>query len=102
MDFVQGDSRMIADAVEQVRTIASDVFNMLVQEELPGSAPETMDDWDSMQRLNLVLALEEHFDVEFTPEEIEGMKTLSDFAAVVEEKRGQGPERTSGLDRKTW
>jgi acyl carrier protein len=82
---------MTAGAVEQVRTIASDVFNMLVQDESSSSPPETMDDWDSMQRLNLVLALEERFEVEFAPEEIERMNTLSDFAALVEKKRGQVP-----------
>lgn len=89
---------MTADAAEQVRTIASNIFNMLVQEESASSAPEAMDDWDSLQRLNLLLALEEHFEVEFAPEEIEKMKTLADFAAAVEKKRGHGQERTSRLD----
>ena len=79
------------DAAEQVRTIASSIFNMLAQDESSSAPPETMDDWDSMQRLNLVLALEEHFEVEFNPEEIERMKTLSDFAAGVENKRAQVP-----------
>jgi hypothetical protein len=78
------------------------VFDTLAQDELRGFPPETMDDWDSMQRLNFVLALEEHFEVEFSPEEIEGMRTLSDFAVFVEKKRSQGQGSISGLDRKTW
>ncbi|MEJ2008191.1 MAG: acyl carrier protein [Acidobacteriota bacterium] len=55
---------MTVDTIEQVRAIASDVFGMFVQEESGGAPPENSDDWDSMLRLNLVLALEEHFGVE--------------------------------------
>lgn len=82
---------MNVDTIEQVRAIASDVFGMFVQEESGGAPPENIDDWDSMLRLNLVLALEEHFGVEFTPEEIEGMKTLADYAVVLIGKQGQRP-----------
>jgi acyl carrier protein len=85
---------MTADAADQVRTIASNIFNMLVQDGSPSSAPEAMDDWDSLQRLNLLLALEGHFEVEFVPEEIEKMKTLADFAEAVEKKRGHVHEST--------
>lgn len=80
---------MTSNTAEQVRTIASDVFNMLAQGGSPGEPPEAINDWDSMQRLNLVLALEEYFAVEFGPEEIESLKTIADFAAIVEQKREQ-------------
>lgn len=39
-----------------------------------------------MQHLNLVLALEERFDVHFSPEEIEGMHSLGSIAAMLEGK----------------
>lgn len=87
---------MTEDAVEQVRSIASNVFNMLAQEESPGAPPESVVDWDSMQRLNLVLALEEHFGVEFTPEEIEKMKTLVEYAATIDGKLEQHSGRSQG------
>lgn len=80
---------MTANNAEQVRTIASDVFNMALMDDSPTAPPESIDEWDSMQRLNLVLALEEHFEIELTPEEIENMKTLADVALTVERKRGQ-------------
>ena len=82
---------MKMDSIEQVRTIASGIFNMLLQDESHASPPESIDDWDSMQRLSLVLALEEHFSLEFAPEEIEGMKTLADVAVMVGRKQGDGP-----------
>jgi acyl carrier protein len=39
-----------------------------------------------MQHLNLVLALEEKFDVHFSPEEIEEMRSLGTIAAMLEVK----------------
>lgn len=86
---------MTLETLDQVRKIATDVFSTIMSDAPAGAPPESVDDWDSMQRLNFVLALEEHFGFEFTPEEIERMKTLSNFAAVVEEKRGQVPGQAS-------
>jgi acetyltransferase-like isoleucine patch superfamily enzyme/acyl carrier protein len=83
------DSRLTVNIADQVRTIASDVF---MQDESSRVPPEVLDDWDSIQRLDLVLALETHFGVELAPAEIERMKTLDDFATVVDMKRGQGRE----------
>lgn len=82
---------MTTDTAEQVRTIASDVFNMALMDDSPAAPPESIDEWDSMERLNLVLALEERFEIELTPEEIENMKTLADIALTVERKRAQQP-----------
>lgn len=79
---------MNTDVTEQVRAVASGVFYAPPQEESAAPPPESVNEWDSMQRLNLVLALEEHFDIEFTPEEIETLETLVDFAAAVQRKRG--------------
>ena len=48
------------------------------------SSPETIENWDSMQHLNLVLAVEEKFGVQLEPEDIEEMKTIGEVAALVE------------------
>lgn len=78
---------MSADVTEQVRAVASSVFYALPKEEPSSEPPEAIAEWDSMQRLNLVLALEENFGIEFAPEEIETMETLVDFATAVEKKQ---------------
>ena len=51
------------------------------------SSPETIPTWDSLQHLNLVLALEQEFRIQFTPEEIEQILSVEKAAAVLEEKR---------------
>lgn len=77
---------MDGNTAEQVRKIASELF---MHDESSRVPPEVLKDWDSMQRLNLVLALEEKFGIAVAPDEIERMKTLADCAALVEMKRTQ-------------
>jgi acyl carrier protein len=69
---------------EQVRNIASDIFGVPADKITAESSPETIENWDSMQHLNLVLAVEEKFGVQLEPEDIEKMKTVGEVAALVE------------------
>lgn len=69
--------------LDQVKEIASDLFNVPAQQLGPDSSPDTVPDWDSVQHLNLVLTLEQKFNVQFAPEDIEQMRTLSAIADLV-------------------
>jgi len=69
---------------EQVRGIASDIFGIPADKITPESSPETIESWDSMQHLNLVLAIEETFGVQLDPEDIEKMKNIGEVATLVE------------------
>lgn len=71
---------------DQVRGIAADVFSLPAGSIMPASSPETIASWDSIQHLNLVLALEERFGMQVTPEEIEQMRTIGQVAELVESK----------------
>lgn len=66
--------------------MASDIFGVPGDKVTPSSTPETIETWDSIQHLNLVLALEEKFGVQLSPEEIEQMKSIGDVIKVVEGK----------------
>jgi acyl carrier protein len=67
-----------------VQSVASDIFGIPVDRITPESSPETIGNWDSMQHLNLVLAIEEKFGVQLDPEDIEQMKNIGAVAALVE------------------
>lgn len=71
---------------DQIRTIASDIFGVSADKITPASTPETIETWDSIQHLNLVLALEEKFGLQLSPEEIEQMKSMGEVIKVVEGK----------------
>ena len=75
---------MTASTFEQVRNVASDIFGIPADKITVESSPETIENWDSMQHLNLVLAIEEKFGVQLEPEDIEQMKSIGAVAALVE------------------
>ena len=75
---------MTASTFEQVRNIASDIFGVPADKISAESSPETIENWDSMQHLNLVLAVEEKFGVQLEPEDIERMNSIGAVAALVE------------------
>ena len=52
------------------------------------SGPENIEKWDSVQHLNLMLALEAHFSLEFDPEEMDKMSTLGQIAQVIQTRVG--------------
>jgi acyl carrier protein len=75
---------LTASTFEQVRNVASDIFGIPSEKITAESSPETIENWDSMQHLNLVLAIEEKFGVQLDPEDIEQMKNIGAVAALVE------------------
>ena len=76
---------MNEQVLSRVREIACDVLQAEVTSD---SSPETVESWDSVHHLNLVLALEEEYGFEFLPEEMDQAKTVGSLAQVVSAKRG--------------
>jgi len=78
--------QLSATTFERVRAIASDVFRVPADKLSADSSPESVENWDSMEHLNLVLAVEEKFGIQLDPEEIEQMKNIGAVAALVDKK----------------
>ena len=78
---------MIGSTEAQVRQIIADT--MLVDEsELPEPlSQDTCARWTSLYHLTLVVALEEHFALSFTTEEIVSMTSSEAIARVVDTRR---------------
>jgi acyl carrier protein len=76
----------LPSTLDQVRSIASDIFGVPAAKVTAESSPQTIETWDSMQHLNLVLAIEEKFGLQLSPEEIEEMKSVGAVANVVERR----------------
>ncbi len=77
---------MTAMIFEQVRGIASDLFAIPPDRITAESSPETIESWDSTQHLNFVLALEEKFEFQLSPEEMEQMRNIGEIVKLVESK----------------
>jgi acyl carrier protein len=87
----------MTDAVlKRVRLIAAETFGLTLDRITPASAPDTVEKWDSLQHVNLIVALEQGFKLQFTPEELEQTVSIKQIARLIEEKlaripRGKGP-----------
>jgi acyl carrier protein len=66
--------------------LAADVFGLPIENISPASSPDSIEAWDSLHHLDLVLALEQEFGTQFTPEEIEQLLSVELIAALVAEK----------------
>ena len=77
---------MTSNRFERVRDITADVLQVPANQITLASSPETVGNWDSVHHLNLILAWEQEFDVEFDPEEIDKMTSIEKVLAVIESK----------------
>lgn len=81
---------MSTTLLDRVRSITADVLEVPVVRISAGSSPETIDTWDSIHHLNLVLALEQEFNLQFEPEEIDQMKDIQHILEILGSKGAQG------------
>lgn len=77
---------MPQEVFDRVRAMCADVLQVPPTDIRAESSPENLEAWDSVQHLNLVLALEQEFGVPFDPEDIDQMKTVGAISALVERK----------------
>lgn len=71
---------------ERVRRIAADVLQVSPERISVCSAMADFENWDSLQHLSLVLALEQAFDVMFEPEDLEQMTSVGHIVELLERK----------------
>ncbi len=78
---------MSAPLFERVRGIAADVLQVPATAITMESSTENIESWDSVHHLNLVLALEQEFDLQFEPEEMDQMHSIAHIVQVIENKQ---------------
>lgn len=67
--------------------IISKVMEVPVDEINEDSSPDTLEKWDSLQHMTLILAFEEEFDVSFTDTEIVDMINVKVIMEKLEGRR---------------
>lgn len=77
---------MSADNIEErVRGVIAEVFGLDPQEIGPETSIETVEAWDSLQHLTVVLALEEEFDIQLDDEQTVAVVSFPVMTEVVRE-----------------
>lgn len=72
--------------LSRVRGIFADVFSLPEEQITSESSPDTIKSWDSLQHLNLILAMEQEFGVQFIPEEIERLLSVKHIIELLADK----------------
>jgi acyl carrier protein len=83
---METNGEMTEPLLDRVRRVAADVLETSADKITLDSSPETIETWDSVHHLNLVLALEQEFDLQFEPEEIDQMKDVRHILEILGSK----------------
>ena len=70
--------------VSSIIEIFNDILDLEEGQLTPESSPEDIDEWDSMANVNIIVALEEEFEIKFKLEDILDVKTVNDFINLVD------------------
>lgn len=76
------------DIINQVNKIFIDVMdnrNIVVNET---TTADDIEEWDSLNHIQLIVAIEKHFKIRFTSAEIEGFKNVGDMCRTIVRKSG--------------
>lgn len=71
------------DKIKKVLSDVLDIEEKIISEE---SSPETIETWDSLKHMNLVVALEEEFNIEFTDDELVELISYPLIVEIIKEK----------------
>ena len=70
------------EIISRLQTVFDDIFLEPV-ELTPELSAASVDEWDSLIQISLVVAVEAAFDVRFRVGEVEGTKNIGDFAELI-------------------
>jgi len=73
---------------DRLTRIFSDVFDIDAALITPDASPDTIDDWDSLSHINMVLAIEGEFGIKFTMTEVAQLTRYDKIMALITEHGG--------------
>ena len=71
---------------DSVKKVISEVFNIDIELINNESSPDNIENWDSLKHMNLIVALEEEFEIEFNDEEIVDSMNYALIVNILESK----------------
>ena len=76
------NERILGDVAEVIRDVV-DLPDLTVNSQ---TSAENVEEWDSFNHINIVVAIEARFGIQFLTAEIEQLKNVGDLVALIEEK----------------
>lgn len=73
---------------DRIKNVMAAVLDISSEEINDDSSPDTIESWDSLKHMNLVVALEEEFGIQFTDEEIVEIVSYTLIKVILSQKTG--------------
>jgi len=68
---------------EEIKELVAEVFNIKENDVVPTLSQDTLDNWDSLNHLKLITAVEEEFDINLTMDEIDEITNIEKLISVI-------------------
>ncbi len=72
----------------KIKEVIKNVFNIYINSINIKSSQDNIENWDSLKHMNLLVALEEEFCIEFDDDSIEDLINFQLIFSVIKEKQG--------------
>ncbi len=69
--------------LERVREIVAEMTRLPMESITAQSSPKLHKEWDSLAQVNIVVSLEQEFDCQFSPEQIDRMVSVEKIVEVL-------------------
>ncbi|HRU97350.1 MAG TPA: acyl carrier protein [Ruminococcus sp.] len=76
------------DIITRLNSVFRDVFDDDSLSVNENTTSADIEDWDSIEHINLISAVEDEFSMQFRMREVSGMKNVGEMIAIIKE-RGQ-------------
>lgn len=77
--------RIMSEMKNQIKNVMSAVLEVPVEEINEDSSSDIIENWDSLKHLNLILALEDEFDISIPNEEVGNMVNFKLIELIIDE-----------------
>lgn len=76
-------SNLVSDRIKSVMSVVFEIDAKSIQDD---AVPGGIEQWDSIRHMNLIVALEEEFDIRFTDDEITDLLSYKLIESIVSQK----------------
>ena len=89
------------EIMQKLNAIFQDIFDddsIVVTE---STTADDIDEWDSLEHINLVDTVEKEFGMKFRMQEVSGMKNVGEMAEIIAQRTAEpAPKKKTGLFRR--
>lgn len=71
------------EVFEKLNEVFRDVFDDESIEVVDSTTAEDIEDWDSLEHINLIVAIENKFEIKFKMNEVTGLKNVGEMVDVI-------------------